>query len=110
MCLGIASRSLHNTLHTIHGAEDEGYNVKRRPSDLWMQASICGKYILNWWYDDWFLRDCKDIEWNRSLGEMLFDEQWLWGDLRCCPQCLKFKPHDAYAEFFVGRCNADEVQ
>ena len=83
----------------VHGAEGNGYNPKRRPFDLQMQAGVCGQYILNWCCDNWFLRDSEDIKWDRSLGELLFDEKWLWGDLRCCLRCLKFKQEEAYTAF-----------
>lgn len=99
MCLGLTCRLLHNAFHEIHGAEGRGYNIKRRPFDLRMQVSVCGQYILNWWYDDWFLRDSIDIVWDRSLGELLFDEKWLWGDLVCCEGCSKYKPDKAFDEF-----------
>jgi hypothetical protein len=99
MCLGLTCRSLHKVFHQIHGAEGDGWNIRRRPFSLLMQASLCGKYLMNWWYDDWFLRDSTDIDWSRSLGELLYSEKWLWTDLRCCQTCLKYKPEKAFVAF-----------
>ena len=64
-----------------------------------MQVSVCGKHFLHYIYEDWFLRDCKDIIWERSLGELLWDEKTLWGGLRCCEGCLSYKPSQAYWRF-----------
>lgn len=64
-----------------------------------MQASLCGKYVLNWWYDDWFLRDSSDIKWDKFLGALLYEEKWLWGDLKLCAECFKYKPEKAFGGF-----------
>ena len=55
--------------------------------------------MLDWWYDDWFLRDSVDILWDRSLGELLYDEKVLSGDLICCDGCFKYKPENAFDVF-----------
>jgi hypothetical protein len=64
-----------------------------------MQVSVCGEYILHHNWEDWFLRDSKDIVWERSLGELLCDEKTLWGDLIGCGECLVYKPEKAYEKF-----------
>jgi hypothetical protein len=45
------------------------------------------------------LLDHWDIEWDRSLGERLCEERWLWGDLRYCEECVRYKPGSAFEEF-----------
>ncbi|TVY33501.1 hypothetical protein LOCC1_G006653 [Lachnellula occidentalis] len=98
MCLGLTSSYFHRIFHFIYGSGDQ-YNIRRNPFDLRMQVSVCGKHFLNYVYEDWFLRDSRCIIWERSLGELLSDEKTLWGCLRCCGGCLKYKPEGAY-----GRC------
>lgn len=98
MCLGLTGRYFHQILHFCYGS-GEKYNIRRNPFDLRMQVSVCGKYILNHNLEDWFLRDSKDIIWERSLGELLSEEKTLWGDLIGCGWCLTYKPEKAYERF-----------
>ncbi|TVY92911.1 hypothetical protein LAWI1_G000805 [Lachnellula willkommii] len=95
ICLGLTSSYFHDIFHFIYGS-GSAYNIRRTPFDLRMQVSVCGKYFLNWVHEDWFLRDSKDITWDRSLGELLAGEETLWGDLVCCEGCMKYKPEGAY--------------
>jgi len=95
MCLGPTSSYFHGVFHFIYGL-GENYNIRRDPFDLRMQVSVCGEFFLNYVYEDWFLRECPDILWEQSLGELLWEEKTLWGDLSCCGHCLKYKPEKAY--------------
>ncbi|TVY57015.1 hypothetical protein LCER1_G000973 [Lachnellula cervina] len=102
MCLGLTSSYFHDIFHFIYGSGAD-YNIRRKPFDLRMQVSVCGKHFLNYVYEDWFLRDCIDITWDRSLGELLAEEETLWGGLICCEGCVRYKPEGAY-----GRCVFEE--
>ncbi|RDL37892.1 uncharacterized protein BP5553_05325 [Venustampulla echinocandica] len=100
MCLGLTSNYFHRVFHTVYNRGPSlAYNIKRYPFSLRMQASICGAHVLNWIWEDWFLRDNNDILWHRSLGELLFDEKTLWGNLRCCGECRIYKPETGYERF-----------
>lgn len=103
MSLGLISRFFHGVFHNLNGKEEE-YNIRRNPFDLRMQVSECGKYFLNYKYEDLFLRDSNDIVWDRSLGELLWQEKTLRGDLKCCEGCFKYKPDKAYE-----RCKSEVV-
>jgi hypothetical protein len=98
MCLGLTSSYFLTILCSIYGSGKK-YNIRRNPFDLRMQVSVCGEYFLNYVYEDWFLRDCQDIIWERNLGELLWEEKTLWGNLRCCESCLRYKPEEAYGRF-----------
>jgi len=45
------------------------------------------------------LLDAWDIGWNDCLKTLLCKERWLWGDLRYCAECVKYKPESAFGDF-----------
>lgn len=79
-----------------YGSERKVY---RHPNDLRLQVSVCGQYSVYGWWEYGFLLDAWHVGWNRSLGELLFGEWWLWGDLRYCEECVRYKPESAFEEF-----------
>lgn len=91
MCLGLTNRTLHQTFHHIVPSRWASQSL----CTLLTRASVCGKYILNFGWEDWFLRDDPDIVWERNLGELLSGERF-WGDLRYCWGCAKYKPEVAF--------------
>ena len=101
MCLGLTSRYFHGIFHAIYGG-GENYRIKRYPFDLRMQESVCSKHLLFWWWDHWFLEDSDDIVWEKRLGELLREER-LWGELKCCEECWRYKPRTA----FDGKCRVE---
>jgi hypothetical protein len=57
------------------------------------------------WYEYWYhlyensAIPNPEIPWERSLGDLLWGKEWLWGDLIFCGKCLKFKHSVAYDTF-----------
>jgi hypothetical protein len=104
------------------------YPIKSKSFDLRMRVSVSGEYtlfgwvdhynLLRWdptipspepssfgWYEYWYhlyenpaIPD-PEIPWERSLGDLLWGEEWLWGDLIFCGRCLRFKPSASYETF-----------
>ncbi|KAF4624430.1 hypothetical protein G7Y89_g13744 [Cudoniella acicularis] len=97
MCLGLTNRYYHGVFHALYNFPS--YNIHRYPFGLSLQISICENYTLNWLYEDWFLRDAEDIAWERCLGELLYEEKSLWGDLSRCEGCWVYKPSSAFGRF-----------
>ncbi|CZR60387.1 uncharacterized protein PAC_10283 [Phialocephala subalpina] len=106
VCLGLASRYWHDVFHMTKDeflpAGTREYPIKPWPLNLGMQISTCEEYTWKGWYP-WYDLDCSEpwaqiIQWNKSLGELLQNERWLWGDLWCCGGCLKYKPEEAFAK------------
>jgi hypothetical protein len=81
------------------GKEEKIYPIQRHAYDLRFQVSVCGKHPVYGWYEHGYLLDAWDLRWETSLGDLLWEEKWLWGDLKCCWVCLKYKPDSAFRDF-----------
>ncbi|EPE34524.1 hypothetical protein GLAREA_10218 [Glarea lozoyensis ATCC 20868] len=79
------------------------FNAKRFQFGLNLQASVDGQHLLNWGFDDWYLTGCRDIEWGKDLGTLLYNEVTLWGDLVSCEGCRIYKPQEAFDHFEFER-------
>lgn len=104
MCFGLTNRHFHTIFHEIvdhvqRWDEKRGYNIKRYPFDLRMQASVCGEYILHGWTEFYFFEDDPTLEWHRNLAHLLADETSLWKGVQRCGGCLCYKPESAWAQF-----------
>jgi hypothetical protein len=105
ICLGLASSYFYwQVFHEVRderdwGKEEKIYPIQRHPYDLRFQVSVCGKHSVYGWYEYGYLLDAWDLRWERSLGDLLWEEKWLWGDLKCCWECLKYKPDNAFRDF-----------
>lgn len=105
ICFGLTSSYFYwQVFHEVRDernwfGEGKIYPIKRYPFDLRFQVSLCGKHTVFGWHEYGYLLDEWHIGWQRSLGELLWDERWLWGGLRCCWECVKYKPESAFGEF-----------
>jgi hypothetical protein len=99
--MSLTSRIFYRTFHTIY-EDGKHFSIKTCPFNLAVQESVGGMYILNWFWEDWFLRDSRDIAWMPTLGELLWGEK-IWGDLFYCCECLKYKPDTAFDGFDFER-------
>ena len=68
-----------------------------------MQAAVDESHVLYGWYEYGYMLGATCVEWQRSLGELLWDESWLWRGLRCCVSCVKYKPEEAFGGFELER-------
>jgi hypothetical protein len=105
ICFGLTSSYFY--WQVFHEVRDERewfgqgkvYPIKRYPFNLQFQVSVCGKHSVFGWYEYGYLLDAWNVGWQRSLGELLWEERWLWGDLQCCRECVKYKPKSAFGGF-----------
>ncbi|KAL5321878.1 hypothetical protein ACEPPN_009841 [Leptodophora sp. 'Broadleaf-Isolate-01'] len=105
ICLGLTARCWYAIFHEVM---DQGklyvgpgrkYEIKRFPFDLRMQAAVDESHVLYGWQEWGYMYGAKCVEWQRSLGELLWDEKTLWADLWHCSSCLKYKPEEAFGTF-----------
>jgi hypothetical protein len=87
-----------------YGREGKVYPILSHPHDLRFQVSVCSQYSVFGWGEYGYLLDAwdnptRDIAWHKSLVELLWEERWLWGNLRYCSECVKYKPESAFEEF-----------
>jgi hypothetical protein len=105
ICFGLVSSYFYwQVFHEVRDEREyvkEGkiYPIERHPFDLRFQVSVCGKHSVYGWCEYEYLLDAWHIGWEKSLGELLWEERWLWGDLKCCWECVKYKPESAFGEF-----------
>jgi hypothetical protein len=110
ICFGLTSSYFYwHIFHEVrdekgYGREGKVYPILSHPYDLRFQVSVCGQYSVFGWGEYGYLLDAWDsptrgIAWYKSLGELLCEERWLWGDLRYCSECVKYKPESAFEEF-----------
>jgi hypothetical protein len=105
ICFGLTSSYFY--WQVFHEVRDERewlkgekiYPIQRHPYDLRFQVSVCGKHSVYGWYEYGYLLDAWHVLWERSLGELLWEEKWLWKGLKYCWGCLKYKPQSAFEEF-----------
>jgi hypothetical protein len=110
ICFGLtASYFYWQVFHEVreekrYGKEGKVYPIRCLPHDLRFQVSVCGQYSVFGWGEYGYLLDVNDkptdtIDWQKCLGERLWEEWWLWGDLRYCTECVTYKPESAFEEF-----------
>jgi hypothetical protein len=102
ICFGLTSSYFYwQVFHEVMDEKEYGRDGKvyRHANDLRLQVSVCGQYSLYGRWEYGFLLDARDIQWHKSLGELLSEEQWLWGQLRYCEECVTSKPASAFEEF-----------
>ena len=101
ICFGLTSSYFYwQVFHEVMDEKDYGDGKEyRHAMDLRLQVSVCGEYSVYGIWEYGFLLDKWDIPWDRSLGELLSEEQWLWGQLGYCAECVKYKPASAFEEF-----------
>lgn len=105
ICFGLTSSYFYwQIFHEVYDERsyvsgEKEYMIFSHPFDLRFQVSHCGQYSIFGWWDYGNLLDCWDINWNRSLGELLWEEKGLWHGLTCCNECQKFKPEEAFEIF-----------
>ncbi|PMD44235.1 hypothetical protein L207DRAFT_508989 [Hyaloscypha variabilis F] len=101
ICFGLTSSYFY--WQVFHEMADRKYGdggtKYLHPNDLRLQVSSCGQYSLFGLWEYGFLLDAWDIDWHPCLKELLCEEHWLWGDLKYCEGCAKYKPKGAFGEF-----------
>ncbi|PVH85324.1 hypothetical protein DL98DRAFT_511789 [Cadophora sp. DSE1049] len=105
ICFGLTARRFYALFHSVldqgwlYVGAGKKYEIKRYPFDLRMQAAVDESHVLYGWYEYGYMLGATCVEWQRSLGELLWDEEWLWGGLRCCLECVRYKPEEAFGRF-----------
>ncbi|KAK0108325.1 hypothetical protein ONS95_003140 [Cadophora gregata] len=105
ICFGLTARRFYALFHDVldkgllYDGAGKVYEIKRYPFDLRMRAAIDESHVLYGWYEYGYMLGATCVEWQRSLGELLWDEEWLWTGLRCCFECMKYKPEEAFGGF-----------
>ncbi|KUJ15644.1 uncharacterized protein LY89DRAFT_719371 [Mollisia scopiformis] len=99
VCLGLTSRYFYAVYHMVRDVfRTDGtkfYPIKWWPLDLRMQISECNQYMYRGWYNSIFHESPPSIQWGKPLGKLLEGEN-IWGDLKNCASCAKYKPDEAF--------------
>ncbi|KAL2071614.1 hypothetical protein VTL71DRAFT_12849 [Oculimacula yallundae] len=105
ICWGLTSRRFYQILQSVLNprifcaSKNKYIDSEPQISDLRMQVSLDEENVLYGWYEYGYMFEAPRSTWQSSLFERLKDEKWLWGDLRFCAWCVRYKPPKAFRGF-----------